>query len=161
VHEQWTNFFLGEAGAAAALTGLLFVAVSINLAAIVHDPVLPGRAAETIAVLTGALLTASLMLVPEQDAPWLGVELLVLGAGVWLVPVWIQRSDRPKLDADSGRTFPQRVLLTQLATAPAIVAGGLLIADLPAGFAVLAFGILVSFVVAILNGWVLLVEILR
>jgi modulator of FtsH protease len=161
MHEQWHEFFLGEAGAAAALAGMFFVAISINLSEIVKDRVLPGRAAETIAILTGALLTASLMLVPEQDTPWLGIELLVLGTAIWLVPVRIQMAARKVLDEHSQGTFPLRVLVTQLATLPAIAAAVLLMADAPAGFAILAIGILVTFVVSVANAWVLLVEILR
>jgi hypothetical protein len=41
----WENFLVAETGtAAAALAGLLFVAVSINLSRIVSYPGLPGRA---------------------------------------------------------------------------------------------------------------------
>jgi hypothetical protein len=42
----WDNFFVAEVGAAAALSGLLFVAVSINLTRILAIPHLPARAAE-------------------------------------------------------------------------------------------------------------------
>ncbi|HEX3901634.1 MAG TPA: hypothetical protein VH853_02220 [Polyangia bacterium] len=40
----WESFFVAEVGAAAALTGLLFVAVSINLSKVLAFPQLPGRA---------------------------------------------------------------------------------------------------------------------
>jgi hypothetical protein len=161
MHEQWTNFYLGEVGAAAALTGLFFVAVSINILNFAGDRTLSGRAAETIAMLLGSLVTASLMLVPEQSPPWLGVELLLVAVVIWIVPAHIQLKDRKKLPPEAATTFPQRVLISQLATVPAIIAGGLLIADLPAGYAVLAIGILATFGVAVVNAWVLLVEILR
>ena len=38
----WANFFFAEVGASAALVGLLFVAVSINLKRILEVPGLPG-----------------------------------------------------------------------------------------------------------------------
>jgi hypothetical protein len=161
MHEQWGAFFLGEAGAAAALTGLFFVAISINLRQILGEPVLTGRAGETIAMLTGSLITASMMLVPLQDEPWLGVELGIVAIVTWVVPVRVQLSARRELTGTSRRTFPERVLLTQLATVPAIVAASLLAAGWSSGYAVLAVGILITFVVSILNAWVLLVEILR
>jgi hypothetical protein len=41
----WHDFFVGSMGASAALTGLLFVAISINLEQILKFPNLPGRAA--------------------------------------------------------------------------------------------------------------------
>ena len=50
----WTGFLAAAAGVAATLTGLLFVAVSINLARILEFPGLPERAAETIVQLLGA-----------------------------------------------------------------------------------------------------------
>ena len=161
MHEQWSAFFIAEVGAAAALAGMLFVALSINLREIVKDPVLPGRALETVSILAGALLTASLMLIPEQEPPFLGIELIVVAVAVWAMVTSQEVLRGRRIDPRYRGTLPGQVALGQCATLPAIVAGGLLAAEHPEGYAVLAVGILVSFVVAIVNAWVLLVEILR
>jgi modulator of FtsH protease len=161
MHEQWTDFFVAETGAAAALTGLFFVAISINVAEIARDANLPGRAAETIAMLTGALLMASLMLVPDQETPWLGLELAAVAAITWLVPVRFQLAARSRLSAAERGTFPMRVLLSQVATVPSLVAASFLAAGSSVGYAVLALGLLVIFVVSIASAWVLLIEIKR
>jgi modulator of FtsH protease len=75
----WENFFVAQAGASAALSGLLFVAVSINLTRILQYPHLPGRAAETLVVLLSPLGVATIGLVP-------GLDLRSLGIGLLLVP---------------------------------------------------------------------------
>jgi hypothetical protein len=41
---EWHDFFIACAGASAALMGLIFVGVSINLTRILSFPTLPGRA---------------------------------------------------------------------------------------------------------------------
>jgi hypothetical protein len=53
------------------------------------------------------------------------------------------------------------VLLDQAATLPGIVGSVIVVAGTIDGLYLAAAGILVSFVVAVLNTWVLLVEILR
>ena len=53
---EWHDLFVAIAGAAAALTGLLLVAVSINLKRILDFPSLPTRAAETLSIVLGLLL---------------------------------------------------------------------------------------------------------
>jgi modulator of FtsH protease len=45
VAESWEPFFVAQVGASAALTGLVFVALSINLSRIIGDHVLIGRPA--------------------------------------------------------------------------------------------------------------------
>jgi hypothetical protein len=77
---EWIGFATAEVGAAAALTGLLFVAVSINLSRILALPKLPARAAETLVVLLLALVAASLVLLP-QNVRLLGTEVGALGLG--------------------------------------------------------------------------------
>ena len=161
MYEPWNDFFLAEVGAAAALTGLLFVAVSINLKEIVADAALPARAGETIAMLTGTLLAASLMLVPEQEAPWLGVEVGLVAVVTWAATVRLQMVAFQRATGPSRRTLPGRVVVGQLATLPAVLAAVLLMAGSSLAAPVLAFGILATFAVSILNAWVLLVEILR
>lgn len=49
--EHWTGLF--TAAASAALTGLVFVALSINLAAILDSPGLPERALAAVTMLLG------------------------------------------------------------------------------------------------------------
>ena len=43
---HWTDFFVAKVGATAALSGLIIVAVSINIQRILSIPHLPGRALE-------------------------------------------------------------------------------------------------------------------
>jgi modulator of FtsH protease len=46
ITHDWSDFFAAEVGVAAALAGLLFVAVSINLTRILEYPSLPTPAVE-------------------------------------------------------------------------------------------------------------------
>src|SRR5690242_15326635 len=50
--EGWSEFFVAEVGAAAALAGLLVVAMSINIEKIMGMPTLPPRAAQTLIIIT-------------------------------------------------------------------------------------------------------------
>jgi hypothetical protein len=70
--ELWHDFFIGVAGAAAALTGLLFVSLSINLQQILGQRWLPRRAALTLVLLFETLVVAILGLVPGRSPGALG-----------------------------------------------------------------------------------------
>ena len=75
---DWDSFFVAVVGAAAGLTGLLFVAVSINLENILKEgSMLPARAAETLASLLFVMVSAALALVP-QNTRLLGAEILLI-----------------------------------------------------------------------------------
>jgi hypothetical protein len=78
----WHDFFLAAAGATAALLGLLFVGVSINLAAIAADERidLRARAAQAFANLIFVLVIALLMLIPDADPRALAVAFAVVAA---------------------------------------------------------------------------------
>src|SRR5580704_3836175 len=155
----WENFFVAEVGAAAALTGLLFVAVSINLAQILAVAHLPDRAAETLVVLGGALAVATFGLVPDQGHVALGCEVGATGLLVWGTTVRTQwRSYRY---VDARQWLARRVVGTQLATLPFVVGGALLVRGSRSALYWVVAGVLASFASGMQNAWVLLVEILR
>ena len=66
-------------------TGLLFVAMSINIKEILAFPQLPRRAAETVIVLVGALVAASAALLPGLSTRGLGLILVVVTTVTWLM----------------------------------------------------------------------------
>jgi hypothetical protein len=81
----WHDFFLAAAGASAALLGLLFVGVSINLAAITGDERvdLRARAGQAFTNLVFVLVIALLMLIPDPDPRSIALALaLVAGLGL-------------------------------------------------------------------------------
>src|SRR5271154_5204586 len=87
---RWSSFFSAEVGASAALTGLLFVAISINLSKIVSNPQLASRSAKALATLAGVLLASTLCLVPGLARAGAGWALAILGAVIWLLITYWQ-----------------------------------------------------------------------
>ena len=159
---DWANFLVAEVGAAAALAGLVTVAISINLARILAYPLLPGRAGESLFLLTGVFALASLALIPGQPTPVFGLEALVVGVASMLVAAYNQA--RGVALASAGPTAAEKVfraLVTLLATVPIVVGAGLLLSGRASGSYCIAAGIVVALASGVWNAWVLLVEIMR
>ena len=68
------------AGASAALAGLVFVALSVNIAHILQYSNLPSRAAATIGSLI-LILVSSMAALIHQPMQVLGIEILIFGLG--------------------------------------------------------------------------------
>ncbi len=77
--EAWSDLFVARAGAAAALTGLVFVAVSINIERILALPGVPERALQTLLVLLSVVIVSVFGLAPGQSDTAFGVELSASG----------------------------------------------------------------------------------
>ncbi len=164
--EEWHDFFLAVAGAAAVLAGLVFVGVSINLDMIMSTPGygLPGRALEALVLLVAVLMATILLLVPDQGMILAGAEVVAVGVVDWVAVVAIQvlvlRNWR-SLEPAFRWHFVPRVVLCQLATLPIVVAGVGVMGWGVGGLYWLVVGVVLSFLVAVLDAWVLLVEIHR
>lgn len=159
--EGWDNFAVAQVGASAALAGLVFVGLSVNLTRVLEAPGVLGRAAEAIVVLAALLFAASALLVPGQSLGLLAAELTAIGLVDWLVVVGLQYvARRIELAARPG-AFAARIVCGQLATLPFIVAGITLASRGESGLYWFAVGVFGSYAVAFLNAWVLLVEINR
>lgn len=143
---EWESLFVAEAGASAALAGLLFVALSINLERILKGIGLPGRAGEAIVLLLTVLVVSTFGLVPGQSPRVLGAI----------------HVDAVRGHAGPSRGFlVRRIVLAQGAVLPLLIAGVSLLLLTGGGLYWLVPGIVLCLVVAVLDAWVLLVEILR
>ncbi|WP_432478773.1 hypothetical protein [Nocardioides sp. GXQ0305] len=158
--EAWSDFGVAVAGAAAALTGLLFVAVSINLERILQYPRLPARAAATLGTLVVVLAIALFTLVPGQGRSALGVETVVAsGALATLILVSHLPMKRAPGDPLHWFLFPIAILL---APALLLLLGGVsLVLGTGGGLYWVLAGVVAAFIACTLNAWVLLIEIQR
>src|SRR6185437_13962675 len=84
--EAWGDFFIAQVGASAALAGLIFVAVSLNLTKILALSHLPKRAFQALMVLLEILVVSSLALVP-QPLPWFGGEAVLISLPIWIAVI--------------------------------------------------------------------------
>ena len=83
----WSDFTVVSGGAAAALVGLLFVAVTLRIDVISRAPDLRSRAAQTLTLFVVALMVAIVLTVPGQPGWVLGAEVFaiaILGGAVML-----------------------------------------------------------------------------
>ena len=158
---HWSPYFAAVAGVFAALTGLVFVALSINLKPILATQGLTGRALEAIVLLVEPVLIGLTGLLPAQSAPTLGAEVLVFAVVGCVAVNTIMVVGRRAVAQRPLRERIQRILLAESAALVPGVAGALLAAGNTGGLYWLAAGIALCLVVSITDAWVLLVEIMR
>jgi modulator of FtsH protease len=159
--DEWQGFFAAMVGASAALSGLLLVGVSINLSKILASSRLPNRALAALMLLVAVLIVSSLMLVPEQPVFLIGVEVLIIGLLAWAAISIIDVRAWRRAETDYRRLSLLQLALNQFSLAPYIIAGIMILRGDFAGLYWLVPAMLFSFVKAILDSWVLLVEIDR
>ena len=158
----WADFFVAELGAAAALTGLVIVGISINVSRILSDPALPGGAVETLVPPTGLLIVSTFALVPSQPNWLLGSELVFTGAVMSLVPALIQiRAAKARGEGIGPVGGLPRILLAILSSWPFILCGVLVFRGTDGGLYWIVPGTVAALIATVINAWVLLIEILR
>jgi hypothetical protein len=158
---DWQNFFVAELGALAALTGLVVVAISINLSRILTVANLPKRAGEALVMLVGALVATSVALVPYQPNLLLGAEILLIGLVAFAAPTINQIGGWTAAQGVTPAWKYVRLAVTSAATLPFVAAGFSLMIGAEGAFYWAAAGVIVSLMAGVWNSWILLVEILR
>ncbi len=159
---DWAPFFGAQLGASATLAGLLFVGISLNLNKILAGPFLPLRALLALGLLIGILVVASLMLIPGQSRPMLATEVLLVGGFAWLGGSLVEGIGWRRLGPGQSRLIHiSNTVLLQAATIPYLVAGAWLLAGNDNGLYWVAAAVILSTIKAVVDAWVLLVEINR
>jgi hypothetical protein len=175
---QWHDYFVMVGGGAAALTGLVFVAMSLHLSDIVTNPAHRHRARTILTALTDVFVRCGLVLMGGQGARAVGAELFVVAAGVEfvvlrslyralrgsgagapsaplrsLVPVAL-RGGSPRQHGVLFRTLGYAVCLVVEEAGAAI-----LFFRHTAGLYLVGVGMMVSFLFIVSGAWLLLVAV--
>jgi modulator of FtsH protease len=161
VASEWNEFCVAVLGAAAALSGLLFASVAINIERIMAQPRLPSRALQTLILFVVPVVLCICVLTPHQPRGVLGTELIVTGALAGAVLLSINRpAQRGELEPRAG-WLVSRFLARLLVSLFLFVAGITLILQAGGGLYWIAPATLLAVLAGLANTWVLLVEILR
>ena len=157
---EWTEFFVAGAGASAALAGLVFVAVSINVDRILRFPGLPERALATVMLLLSVVLVSLIGLIPGQTRVARAGELLGVGLVFAVVILGLTRRSMAGRDAHAVHAFGHW-LVVALGTVPVVLGAVSMFGETGGGLYWVAAAIVLATTGAVANAWVLLVEILR
>lgn len=158
--ETWGLFFTAQVGASAALAGLIFVSVSLNLTKIIATANLPMRAFQALVILLEILVIASLAIVPQSLTAF-GVEVLAIGAPLWALIAIFDRRNMASVPSASSLRAITRTALSQVSALLFVVAGIAILAVGIGGVHWLVPAIICTYLVAMTDAWVLLIEINR
>jgi modulator of FtsH protease len=141
----WQNFYVMMGSANAALTGLVFVALSIHLREVLEHPILKPRAVVALVVLATQIVIAAIVLTP-QSSVLMGWEILVLN--VVFVAATLRQGVALAITPGSLVTFVFRFVYTYAAISLILGVGG--------GFYVLALVLVLTLGRTMASCWALL-----
>ena len=154
---MWRDFAVTVAGLAGALTGLLFVAVSIKSETLARSRSLASRAAQTLVLFMTSAIAAIVLVAPQPEAA-LGAELLALAAISGIALFVLDRRGGHDMENRVARyverASPNMVtaVLTGLAGLTFLLkAGGGLYWMIPA--------VLASLIGGVINAWLFLIKV--
>lgn len=151
----WRDYFVMVGGGSAALTGLVFVAMTLHLEDIVHHPVHRHRARTILTGLTAVFLRCGLVLMGGQGRQAIAIE--IIGVLV-VVEVILYRSLVEAIRTSDRGVFVRGV--GSFATLVVEQIGALILFAGPTwGLYIVAIGMLSSFVFMVTGAWLLLVGV--
>ena len=155
---QWHDFFMMTGGATAALTGLVFVAMSLNVKVINQDPTHRFRAIGTLSGFAAVFMVCALALMGGQHHLAVGVEWLVVSVVAAYIYVYgyVQaiRQGGSTVGLGTWRLVTGSFLyVTQAVGAALIVAGARAGMYVAATSAVVLLGFMIS------GAWLLIVRV--
>lgn len=156
--DQWTNFFVMVGGGAAALAGLIFVAMSIRHDTIIRNTTHKNRAINMLTGFTAIFMASGFALIGNQHLEVLGFEWL----GLWIIATIIfirgyviaLRSGASSIGLNAPRLTGGTVCYLA-----EVVSGILLILGYRTGLFMAAIGIIVLFAFLISGAWLLMIGI--
>ena len=151
---DWQDFAEVIGGASGALTGLLFVAVSVNASRIAEHQGLRASAAQTLVLFITPLMVAAALLAPGQPDWVFGAELIAIG--LISSAVLLHLGHRKQTLDDDERSLVEifnRRTPNVLVMLLFVAAGTVLACGSDAGLYLLLPAALVAFVSGVVNAW--------
>ena len=156
--DAWHDFYVAVADASAALTGLLFVSLCVNLRKIIKSPAHKARARKALAQMLSLLVLAVIMLLPGQSRQILGAELVVLGTILLTIILTIQSGTILRLASSQRYRWFGRVMVEDLGIIAVPIAGVSLMLGRYGGLFWLVPPVPIYFLWSSINTWTLLVQ---
>lgn len=163
--EGWGDLFVCAGGASAALAGLIFVSLSLNIGTVLElekqrgQNFLTGRGLEALGALLVVLAISIVGLTPDINRGALAAFILLCAVGTAITPLRALRAHGSPNPAHVK--FYVRLNMSLVLTLSLFVAGVTLIVRHGGGLYWLPVAFVLAIVVAGMNAWVLLVEVLR
>jgi hypothetical protein len=154
---DWQDFAEMAGGASGALTGLLFVSVSLNAGRIAGHKGLRASAGQTLLLFLTPLIIAAALLTPHQPDWVLGSEFMAAGLVASWVLLGFHRVKRGLADEDLrlisifNRPIPNVITMLLVVTG-----GAILVAGQGAGLYLVFPATVVAFISGVLNAWLFL-----
>ena len=155
---QWYDFFVMVGGGAAALTGLVFVAMSINLSITAQDATHKNRAVATLTGFAAVFMICAFALIANQSYQWIGIEWLFfsLFAVITYIRKYIQAK---KMGRSSVGLSIGRFIAGTSCYVVQIIGSVLLISGYVAGLYVASVALVLTFGFLISGAWLLITGI--
>jgi hypothetical protein len=156
--DQWRDFFVMVGGGAAVLTGLVFVALSLNVNVVTQDATHRYRAIDTLSGMTGVFVICALALMGGQDHRALGIEWLVV-ATISIAVYLHGYVQAVRLGGSMDWLRAGRVVVFAVLYLAQLVGAALLAADHVAGLYVAAVSMVAALAFMISGAWLLVVGV--
>jgi len=143
-------------GSAAVLTGLVFVALSLNVNVVTKDASHRYRAIDTLSGMTGVFAICALVLMGGQDHRAVGIEWLVV-AGISIAIYIRGYVQAVRLGGSAAWLRGGRVVVLAVVYVTQLVGAALLVANYVAGLYVAAVAMVAALAFMISGAWLLVV----
>jgi hypothetical protein len=154
---MWRDFGGSVASLAGALTGLLFVAVSIKSEVLAGSRSLTSRAAQTLVLFVTPAITAVLLVAPQPGSA-LGAELLAVAAASGTVLIVLDQ--RAGHDPESGvARYIERASPNSITSVLIGVAGLTFLLKAGGGLYWMIPAVLAGLIGGVVNAWLFLVRV--